>query len=46
MIKLGSIGVYFKNTAIVTVLTVFLILALSSAAAFAIEKMRFGINKR
>lgn len=41
----ANLGIYFKNSTIITIAACFGIAILSSAAAFAIEKMRLRISK-
>lgn len=42
----SNIFIYIKNTVIVAIISLFLIVVISSMASFAISKMRFGLSDR
>lgn len=44
-IQTSDLGLYLKNSLIVLIVTIVCLVLFSSTAAFAIEKMKFGINK-
>ncbi len=44
-VETSNLGLYLKNSLIVLAVTIALLVLLSSTAAFAIEKMKFKINK-